>query len=74
MKGGEVVAFQYKNSRGDTFQLYTLEVNLKSGRKQRIYFFSGKNNPGAWMSLDVVPAGYQVIESQRTCLPILKKA
>jgi len=64
------MAYQYKNSRGQEYYLHSKEVDLRSGKKQRIYYFSktiGTN------SLDEVPSGYKVVESQRTGLPVLKK-
>jgi len=41
------------------------------GRQQTIYFFARDIRPGA---LDYVPAGYQVVETAKTGMPILKKA
>jgi len=43
-------------------------VKLRSGKIQRIFFFS-KSSSG---SIDM-PDGYKVIESKRTGLPLLKK-
>jgi hypothetical protein len=47
------------------------EVTLKNGRQQTIYFFARDVRDG---SLDAVPAGYQVVETERTGMPVLKKA
>ncbi len=65
-------AFSYTNKKGQTYYLHTREVTLKNGRKQRIFFFARDVRPGA--SLDAVPAGYAVMETQRTGMPVLKKA
>lgn len=65
------MAYSYKNSKGQTYILHTQEVTLKNGRKQRIYFFSRDQRAGA---LDAVPAGYKVVETTRTGMPVLKKA
>ena len=65
-------AYSYTNSKGQTYYLHTREVTLKNGRKQRIYFFARDVRPGS--SLDSVPAGYMVVETQRTGMPVLKKA
>ena len=65
------MAYSYTNSKGQTYILHTREVVLKNGRKQRIYFFARDERPGA---LDAVPAGYQVVETKRTGMPVLKKA
>jgi hypothetical protein len=64
------MAYEFKNSKGVKYYLHFRDVNLKGGRKQRIYFFARDVRPGA---LDQVPAGYKVIETARTGMPILKK-
>ncbi len=66
------MAYSVKSKKsGKTYYLHTKEVVLKNGRKQRIFYFSGKaTGPSA---LDQLPAGYQVIESSLTGLPLLKK-
>lgn len=64
------MAFSYKNSKGQTYILHMKEVTLKNGRKQTIYFFARDERDG---SLDAVPAGYTVVETQRTGMPVLKK-
>ena len=65
------MAYEFTNSKGVKYYLHFKDVNLKGGRVQRIYFFARDVRPG---SLDDVPAGYQVIETERTGMPILKKA
>ena len=60
--------FSHVNRKGDTYWLHTKEVRLRSGKVQRIYFFSKKSGG----SIDM-PEGYIVIESKRTGLPLLKK-
>ena len=55
---------------GKTYYLHSKEVTLKGGRKQTIFFFAGEVKDGA---LDALPAGYIVIENERTGLPMLKK-
>ena len=67
----DVNAFSYTNSKGQTYYLHTREVTLKNGRVQRIYFFARDVRDGA---LEEVPAGYQVVETKRTGMPVLKKA
>lgn len=64
-------AYSYTNSKGQTYYLHTREVTLKNGRKQRIYFFARDIREGA---LEEVPAGYQVVETKRTGMPVLKKS
>ena len=65
------MAYQYTNSKGVRYYLHFKDVNLKGGRVQRIYYFARDIRSG---SLDNVPAGYRVIETERTGMPILKKA
>jgi len=65
------MAYSYKNSKGVTYYLHFKDVTLRGGRNQRIYFFARDVRAG---SLDAVPAGYKVIETKRTGMPVLKKA
>ncbi len=65
------MAYEFTNSKGVKYYLHYKDVNLKGGRQQRIYFFARDVRSG---SLDEVPAGYKVIETERTGMPILKKA
>ncbi len=64
-------AYGYTNSKGQTYYLHTRDVTLKNGRVQRIYFFARDVRDGA---LNAVPAGYEVVETKRTGMPVLKKA
>ncbi len=66
----QVNAFAYTNSKGQTYYLHTREVTLKNGRVQRIYFFARDVRDGA---LEAVPEGYEVVETQRTGMPVLKR-
>lgn len=66
------MAYQYKNSKGTNYYLHSQEVKLRgSGKNQTIYYFARevKGNHG----LDQVPAGFVVVESQKTGLPVLKR-
>ena len=65
------MAYAYTNSKGQTYYLHMKDVTLKNGRQQTIYFFARDVREGA---LDEVPAGYQVVETERTGMPVLKKA
>jgi hypothetical protein len=65
------VAYSFKNSKGQTYYLHSKDVTLKNGRRQTIYFFARDVRSG---SMDSVPAGYKVIETSRTGMPVLKKA
>ncbi|MFC2163382.1 hypothetical protein ACFLT2_00120 [Acidobacteriota bacterium] len=64
------MAYEFTNKKGVTYYLHFKDVNLKGGRQQRIYFFARDVRPG---SLDAVPDGYVVMETERTGMPILKK-
>lgn len=65
------MAFSFTNSKGQSYVLHSRKVTLKNGREQTIYFFAREARDGA---LDAVPAGYKVVETQRTGMPVLKKA
>jgi hypothetical protein len=65
------MAYAFTNSKGVKYYLHSKKVNLKGGREQTIFFFARDVRPG---SLEAVPAGYQVIETSKTGMPILKKA
>ena len=71
LRGRYAMAYSYKNGKDQTYYLHTRDVKLTNGRVQRIYFFARDVRPG---SLDEVPAGYKVVETQRTGMPVLKKA
>lgn len=65
------MAYAFTNSKGVKYYLHSKKVNLKGGREQTIFFFARDVRPGA---LEAVPAGYKVIETAKTGMPILKKA
>lgn len=65
-------AYSYTNKKGQAYYLHTQEVTLKNGRKQRIFFFAREVRPAS--ALQEVPAGYKVVETARTGMPVLKKA
>lgn len=64
------MTYQFTNSKGATYYLHGKDVTLRGGRSQRIYFFSKNQTDGA---IDEVPAGFVVMESKRTGLPILTR-
>jgi hypothetical protein len=65
------MAFSYQNAKGVTYYLHGKKVTLKNGRMQQIYFFARDVRAEA---LNEVPAGYVVVETKRTGMPVLKKA
>ena len=66
-----MAAFSYTNAKGQKYFLHAKDITLKNGKKQRIFFFARDERAG---SLDAVPAGYKVMETSRTNMPVLKKA
>ena len=66
------MAYEHRNSRGQTYYLHGKDVKLRNGRQQRIYYFSRSQKPGE--SMDQVPSGFKVGENSRTGLPFLSKA
>lgn len=66
------MTYAHTNSKGDQYFLHKKDVTLKgSGKKQTIYFFGRNVQDGA---IDDLPQGYQVIESKKTGLPVLKRS
>lgn len=65
-------AFSYTNKKGQTYYLHTREVVLKNGRKQTIFFFA--RDVREKIALEAVPEGYEVIETSRTGMPVLKRS
>jgi hypothetical protein len=65
------MAFSYMNAKNVTYYLHGKKVTLKNGRAQQIYYFARDVRPEA---LNAVPAGYTVVETKRTGMPVLKKA
>lgn len=66
------MAYSVKSKKsGKNYHLHSKEVKLSGGRKQRIYYFAGKEDKK--FSLPSLPAGYEVFENKRTGLPMLRK-
>lgn len=65
------MAFSVKSKKsGKMYYLHTKEVTLAGGRKQKIFYFAGVAEKNA---LDKLPEGYEVMENERTGLPMLRK-
>ncbi len=65
------MAYQYTNKKGTTYYLHQTNVQLRGGnRNQTIYYFSRQVGEKA---IDAVPEGFEVVENQRTGLPVLRK-
>jgi hypothetical protein len=66
------MAYSIKSKKsGKTYYLHAKDVLLRSGRKQRIFYFAHDQREGV---LNQLPEGYQVKENARTGLPFLQKA
>jgi len=66
------MAYSVKSKKsGKTYFLHSKEVELAGGRKQKIYYFAGE---AAANALNALPEGYEVMENERTGLPMLRKA
>ncbi len=64
-------AYSYTNSKGQTYYLHKKDVTLKNGRVQTIYYFARDIRDEA---IEAVPAGYEVVETKRTGMPVLRKS
>jgi hypothetical protein len=64
------MAYSYKNSRGQTYYLHSRKAG-RGGTSNRDLFYFGKE--AKENALDKMPEGYEVVESERTGLPILRK-
>jgi len=65
------MAFSVKSKKsGKMYFLHSKDVELKAGRIQKIFYFAGVAGEN---SLDALPEGYEVMENERTGLPMLRK-
>ena len=55
---------------GKTYHLPARKQKLKGGQEVTLYYFGGEAKEGA---IDAVPAGMEIIENERTGLPMLRK-
>ena len=53
-----------------TYYLHSRLQKLKGGQEVTLYYFGGEAKAGA---IDALPDGMEVIENERTGLPMLKK-
>ena len=65
------MAYSHQSSKsGTTYYLHERVRELKGGKTPSLYFFAKEVKDGA---IDSLPAGYVVVESEKTGLPMLKK-
>ena len=55
---------------GKTYFLHSRLQPLKGGREVTLYYFGGEAKAGA---IDAIPDGMEVMENERTGLPMLRK-
>jgi hypothetical protein len=55
---------------GKTYYLHARQQQLKGGREVTLYYFGGEAKAGA---IDAIPDGMEVMENERTGLPMLRK-
>lgn len=65
------MAYDYTNKKGDTYYLHSKEVTLRGNLQMRIYYF--KREVDAEFALDALPEGREVIENERTGLPLVRR-
>lgn len=63
-------SFSYSDSKGRNWYLHTKEVTLRNGHQQTIYYFAQEENID--FACDM-PEGYEVMETERTGMPVLRK-
>ena len=57
----KIMAYSFKNSKGNTYYLHASIRTLKDGKEQRLYFFSKTIKKGV---LEKIPDGYVIGESK----------
>ena len=65
------MAYEYTNSKGQTYYLHSKEVTLKGNLQMRIYYF--KKEVDDEFALEALPEGREVIENERTGLPLVRR-
>jgi hypothetical protein len=58
------------NKSKKTYFLHSRLQKLKGGQEVTLYYFAGEAKAGA---IDALPAGMEVMENERTGLPMLRK-
>ena len=55
---------------GKTYFLHSRRQKLNGGQEVTLYYFGGEAKEGA---IDAVPEGMEIMENERTGLPMLRK-
>lgn len=66
---GPADCFTFTSSRGVQWFLHSKNVTLRIGREQTIYYFAREARENACE----LPAGFDVVETARTGMPVLKR-
>lgn len=68
------MAFSVQSKKsGNTYYLHSKETEVRGGMRLLYFFKREVVNDGGFRSLDAMPAGYSVIESEKTGLPLPTK-
>lgn len=71
MNTPNTTAFKVESKKSKkTYYLHSRLQKLKGGQEVKLYYFAGAAGENA---LEAVPAGMEVIENERTGLPMLRK-
>lgn len=65
------MAYEYTNTKGQQYFLHSKEVELRGGLKMRIFYF--RKEVDAEFVLDELPKDREVIENERTGLPLVRR-
>ena len=63
----------YTNIKGQEYYLFYKDIKLKYDRVQRIYFFTRTNEASTGSVPTELPEGYEVYETVKTKLPVVRK-
>ncbi len=63
------MAYSYINKRGQTYYLHQRKAG--KNRDGMVYFFAKEKKEGV---MDKIPEGYNIMEVERTGMPMLKKS
>lgn len=65
------MAYQVVSKKsGKTYFLHARQQKLKGGQEVTLFYFGGEAKAGA---IDALPDGMEVMENERTGLPMLRK-
>ena len=69
------MAYSHKsNKSGTTYFLHSKETVSRGGKRVLYFFKKEVSSENDFKPLDALPAGYEVVESSQTGLPLLKRS